>query len=405
MRRAIAAGVAVLALVASACALAWRPDSPLVPRHGGNVSGTAPLFLVLLIAAFAAYLACALRAPAHAPRHACRDRARRRDPARAAGRTAPPLHRRLDVLVVRLDRSAQRRQSVLRSAGGLPGQSGDRLHGKRLARHDDASTGRRSRPPRSHWRSSPATPTRSQRGRTRHSRPRPPSLPPCSPVASRGGVPSRSRSSAGTRSWRSMLAGGGHNDAWVGALILAALALSASRRAQAGGALWVLAIAVKWVPALFLALRSLESRATGRPHGARGLAGAAAGIAIGATVLYGGAWPLAIFPLVGNAALETSYAFPHRLEQLGLPDDLALAVAIAALVVGLVLLARSAAARPRATRARRLPRARDDPLPRRLVPGVGRSGRRRRGGHRRDGCRARALRLPAAPDDPDLRPG
>ena len=121
------------------------------------------------------------------------------------------------------------------------------------------------------------------------------------------------------------LAGGGHNDAWVGALILAALALSASRRAQAGGALWILAIAVKWVPALFLALRSLESRATGRPHGARGLAGAAAGIAIGATVLYGGAWPLAIFPLVGNAALETSYAFPHRLEQLGLPDDLALA--------------------------------------------------------------------------------
>ena len=54
------------------------------------------------------------------------------------------------------------------------------------------------------------------------------------------------------------LAGGGHNDAWVGALILAALALSASRRAQAGGALWILAIAVKWVPALFLALRSLE---------------------------------------------------------------------------------------------------------------------------------------------------
>ena len=68
MRRAIAAGVAVLALVASACALAWRPDSPLVPRHGGNVSGTAPLFLALLIAAFAAYLARALRAPAHAAR-------------------------------------------------------------------------------------------------------------------------------------------------------------------------------------------------------------------------------------------------------------------------------------------------------------------------------------------------
>ena len=57
---AVAAGAAVLALVAAACALAWRPDSPLVPRDGGNVSGAAPLFLALLIAAFAAYLAALL---------------------------------------------------------------------------------------------------------------------------------------------------------------------------------------------------------------------------------------------------------------------------------------------------------------------------------------------------------
>jgi hypothetical protein len=67
-------------------------------------------------------------------------------------------------------------------------------------------------------------------------------------------------------------------------------------------------------------------------------------VALGATVLYGGAWPLAIFPLAGNAALETSYAIPHRLEQLGLPDDLALALGIAALGAGLIALVRSAAA-------------------------------------------------------------
>ena len=60
-------------------------------------------------------------------------------------------------------------------------------------------------------------------------------------------------------------------------------------------------------------------------------------------VLYGGAWPLAIFPLAGNAALETSYAIPHRLEQLGLPSDLALALAVAGLVAGLVVLMREAA--------------------------------------------------------------
>ena len=59
-RLAVPAGAVVLALVASACALAWRPDSPLVPRNGGHVSGTAPLFLILLAAAFAAYLVALL---------------------------------------------------------------------------------------------------------------------------------------------------------------------------------------------------------------------------------------------------------------------------------------------------------------------------------------------------------
>jgi hypothetical protein len=138
------------------------------------------------------------------------------------------------------------------------------------------------------------------------------------------------------------LAGGGHNDAWVGALILAALALSASRRLQGAGALWVIAIGVKWVPILFLALRAAESRATGRPRAYRGLVLAAAAAAGVATVLYGFAWPFAIVPLAGNAALETSYSIPHRLEQLGLPDGLALALALVALAVGLVLLMREA---------------------------------------------------------------
>ena len=59
-RLAVPAGAVVLALVASACALAWRPDSPLVPRNGGHVSGTAPLFLALLVAAFGAYLVALL---------------------------------------------------------------------------------------------------------------------------------------------------------------------------------------------------------------------------------------------------------------------------------------------------------------------------------------------------------
>ena len=59
-------------------------------------------------------------------------------------------------------------------------------------------------------------------------------------------------------------------------------------------------------------------------------------------MLYGLAWPFAIFPLAGNAALETSYAIPHRLEGLGLPDVAALGVAVTALILGLAWLGREA---------------------------------------------------------------
>ena len=54
-------------------------------------------------------------------------------------------------------------------------------------------------------------------------------------------------------------AGGGHNDAWLGALVLAALALAASNRRWLAGAAWALAVLVKWVPLVFLVLRALEA--------------------------------------------------------------------------------------------------------------------------------------------------
>jgi hypothetical protein len=111
---------------------------------------------------------------------------------------------------------------------------------------------------------------------------------------------------------------------------------------QGAGALWVLAIGVKWIPILFLALRATEARATGRPTGHRGFALTAAVVVIAASVAYGGAWPLAILPLAGNAALETSYAIPHRLEQLGLPSAVALALAVTVFVAGFAWLTREA---------------------------------------------------------------
>ena len=70
------------------------------------------------------------------------------------------------------------------------------------------------------------------------------------------------------------LAGGGHNDAWVGALILAALALSASRRLQAGGrALGRSRSPSSGCRSLFLALR--VARVAGDRPAARASAGSA----------------------------------------------------------------------------------------------------------------------------------
>jgi len=342
VRRAVAAGVAVLALVAAACALAWRPDSPLVPRNGGTVSGTAPFFLVLLVAAFATYALALLLI-----------------------RRTPPSLRAVIVLAAAIQLVPLAAPLLLSTDAwtywsyGWVGSRGD---------------GNPYSDPPVDFPVNPALPfmgsdwvdTTSVYGPafTIASEPLAVVAGGSDAVAAwtykalaaaaalgaallAGRLARRKAFAVALVGWNPVLAvhlaGGGHNDAWVGALILAALALSGSRRVQGGGVLWVLAIAVKWVPALFLALRSLESRASGRPLGIRGIAASAAAVALGATVLYGGAWPLAIFPLAGNAALETSYAIPHRLEQLGLPSDLALALAVLGLVAGLFVLTREAA--------------------------------------------------------------
>ena len=151
------------------------------------------------------------------------------------------------------------------------------------------------------------------------------------------------------------LAGGGHNDAWVGALVAAALALALAarqRRALAGVA-WVLAITVKWVPVVFLGLVLLARGRGGRGRvSSAALLLAGAFIALVATWRYGTAWVGAPLTLAGNAALETSYALPSRLEQLGLASSAAGAIALSIFLVGLVLLARGAArGRPRLGRA------------------------------------------------------
>ncbi len=138
------------------------------------------------------------------------------------------------------------------------------------------------------------------------------------------------------------LAGGGHNDALVGGLVALGVALAVRNRAALGGVAWALAIFVKWIPLLFLAVGVLAARARGRPTGLVAAAVACAGLGTIATWAYGLDWLRALEPLAENAARETSYALPSRLEQLGLPDGAALAVALGLFAAGLVWIARDA---------------------------------------------------------------
>ena len=138
------------------------------------------------------------------------------------------------------------------------------------------------------------------------------------------------------------MAGGGHNDAWVAALVLAALALGAAGRRQLAGGAWVLAIGIKWVPAIFLVLRALEARTVRRRIGHWGFAAAALALGGLATWRYGPDWLGAFGPLVRNAGKETSYALPERLEQLAVPHAVALGLVLAGLACALAWLAREA---------------------------------------------------------------
>jgi hypothetical protein len=148
--------------------------------------------------------------------------------------------------------------------------------------------------------------------------------------------------------WNPLLAlhfgGGGHNDAWMAALILAALALAASGRRQWAGGAWAAAVFVKWIPLLFLPLRALEARASGRRVAHLGLAAVTAAVALVSTWQFGWRWLGAFGPLARTANHETRFALPHRLASLGVPDDVALGLLLAGFALAYLALLRQASA-------------------------------------------------------------
>ena len=341
-RAAVAAGIATACLVGSASALAWRHDSPLVPRDGGLADqGSARGFLVLLAAALVTYLAglAVLRRRRLALSAAI---------ALAAAVQLVPL---ASPLLLSTDAWTYWGYGWIAAEGG----------------------GNPYADPPSAFPESPASPYVGADWRDETSVYGPVFTLVAEPVAAVSGsspdaaawlfkalgaaamlvaTVAVSRSSrrpalaAAFVGWNPVIAihsgGGGHNDALVGALVATAVALGVHRRATLGGAVWALAALVKWIPLVFYGLAALAARAGRRGTGLAGLvATLVAGSAV-ATSRYGLEWFDALRPFAETAVRRTSYALPSRLEQLGLPHDLALGLALAALAAGLAWLARDA---------------------------------------------------------------
>jgi uncharacterized membrane protein len=127
------------------------------------------------------------------------------------------------------------------------------------------------------------------------------------------------------------------------AFVLAALALAAAGRPFLAGLSWAAAITIKWVPLLFLPLRLLEARKTGRRLDHRGLALGLVVIVAIATWQYGVSWLGAAGPLASNLAEDRAwYAIPVRVASPGLPEGAVVAVFAVAFVVAYAWLLREA---------------------------------------------------------------
>jgi alpha-1,6-mannosyltransferase len=147
--------------------------------------------------------------------------------------------------------------------------------------------------------------------------------------------------------WNPLLAvhfaGGGHNDAWMMAFVLGALALAAARRPFLAGLSWGAAISIKWVPLIFLPLRFLAARRAGRRLDHRGLAVGLGLLVAVATWRYGLSWLGAAGPLATNLAEDRAkYAIPVKIASLGLPEGAVVAVFALGFVVAYGWLLREA---------------------------------------------------------------
>lgn len=340
-RAAIAAGAAALALLGAAVAMSWPDGSPLSPDHAGGARGWAPAYLGLAAASFAAYAAGAWLL--------------RGSTARAGAVIAIAAAIQLLPLA----------GPVLLSTDAYTYWAYGRLSAVHGANPYDV--------PPSAFPSDPAHAVMGEDWRDTTSVYGPAfTLSTEAVAAAAGGSPTaaawafrsiaaasmlvltllaarvsaRPAFAAAFVGWNPLLAvhfaGGGHNDALMMALVLGALALAAAGRRQAAGAAWAASIAVKWVPLVFLVLRAVEARGSGRRVGHLGFAATACVLLGLAFWRYGTAWIGSVVPLARNFEKQAVYSIPHRLSGLGISEDVAAALLAALFAIAYLWLLREA---------------------------------------------------------------
>ena len=336
-RAAVAGAVTVVALVAVCSVLAWPDASPVQAAQAGGASeGETAYAWGFLAAAAAALAAYAMRCARWAVRGSAGGPSRHSPPRSRLVPLAAPLLLSTDAWtywaygrIAAVDGGNPYRDSP----SDFPDDPGHALGGRGLARRTTvygpaftlasepvAACGRRSRRRGGVALQGPGGGDAAGGGPPRRS-------------AVLAGRRSRSPSSAGTPCWRSTSpAAVTTTPGWRPSDWSPRAAAPAERRSPAPPGRWP--CSVKWVPLALLALQLLGSRSAPRRRpGALGLVAAAAVVAAAATWRYGTAWLGAAAPLARNAAEETRYALPHRLEQLGVPDGLALGLALTGAVV------------------------------------------------------------------------
>ena len=329
------------------CLAAWRDGSGArsSARAGSPGSGPSRLFLALLVAAFLALRARVARSSVAVGRFGMAATVAVRRPARS--RLAPrscsrPTPGRTGATAGSALHGTG--QPVRRPAGAVSREPGGAVPRRGVAGHDHRLRPGASRSPQKVSRRLPAARATGPPGSSRRWRLRQRSQQRCSPP----GWPAVRRSRVAAVGWNPVLAvhlaGGGHNDAWLGAMLLAALALGAAgRMSRWEGSLWAAAIAVKWIPLVLLPLRLLERRATRAAARARGsLAATLAVLGALATWLYGTAWVGALGPLVEQRSAQDELRAPVAARRARNPRPVAIGAAVAAFAVGYVALARRA---------------------------------------------------------------